>query len=67
VIEESAQAAMQLVAGGRQQATGVEQVALAMQSIHQATLQGLESTRQVEQAAHRLNALARGFAEIMEQ
>jgi len=42
-------------------------VALAMQSIHQATLQGLESTRQVEQAARRLNELARSFAEIMEQ
>jgi len=46
---------------------GVEQVALAMQSIHQATLQGLESTRQVEQAARNLNELARSLAQVVEQ
>ena len=30
VIDESARAAMQMVAGGQQQASGVEQIALAM-------------------------------------
>jgi methyl-accepting chemotaxis protein len=33
VIEESTQAAAQMVAGDRQQAAGVEQVAVAMQSM----------------------------------
>jgi hypothetical protein len=45
VIEESAQAAAQMVAGGRQQASGIEQVAVAMQNINQATVQSLASTR----------------------
>jgi methyl-accepting chemotaxis protein len=33
VIQESAQAAMQMTAGGRQQASGMEQIAVAMQNI----------------------------------
>ncbi|MCP4543834.1 MAG: hypothetical protein GY832_42515 [Chloroflexi bacterium] len=67
VIEESTQAATQLVAGGRQQASGVEQVALAMQNINQSTTQSLASTRQAETAARDLNELARSLAEIVEQ
>jgi methyl-accepting chemotaxis protein len=39
VIKESAQAAMQMMAGGQQQATGIEQIALAMQNINQVTVQ----------------------------
>lgn len=58
VIDESAQAAMQMVAGGRQQVTGIDQIALAMGNIHQATLQSLASTRQAERAAQDLNTLA---------
>ena len=67
VIEESAQASMQVMAGGRQQATGVEQIAVAMQNINQATLQSLASTRQAEKAAQELNDMARSLAEIVEQ
>jgi methyl-accepting chemotaxis protein len=67
VIDESAQAAMQVTAGGRQQATGVEQIALAMQNIHQATTQGLSGTRQAEKAARDLNQLAKRLLEIVEQ
>ena len=67
VIEESAQASMQVMAGGRQQASGVEQIAVAMQNINQATLQSLTSTRQAEKAAQELNDLARSLAEIVEQ
>lgn len=58
-IEQSAQAAIQVLAGGRQQASGVEQIGLAMQHINQAMQQSLISTRQAEQAAQELNALAR--------
>jgi methyl-accepting chemotaxis protein len=67
VIDESAQAAMQMVAGGQQQASGVEQIALAMQNINQATQQSLASTRQAEKAAQDLNDLARQMAQIVEQ
>jgi methyl-accepting chemotaxis protein len=67
VIDESAQAAMQMVAGGQQQASGVEQIALAMQNINQATQQSLSSTRQAEKAAQDLNDLARQMAQIVEQ
>jgi methyl-accepting chemotaxis protein len=66
-IDEAAQAAMQMRAGGQQQATGVEQIALAMQNINQATLQSLASTRQAEKAAQDLNNLARGLSEVVAQ
>jgi methyl-accepting chemotaxis protein len=49
---------MQMVAGGRQQAAGVEQIAVAMQKINQATVRSLSSTRQAEKAAQNLNELA---------
>ena len=67
VIDESAQAAVQMVAGGRQQASGVEQVSIAMQSINQATVQGLASTRQAETTARELSDLARRLAEVVQQ
>ncbi|HSJ57049.1 MAG TPA: methyl-accepting chemotaxis protein [Anaerolineae bacterium] len=65
VIDESAQAAVQMVAGGRQQATGIEQLALAMQSINLTTAQSLASTRQAEQAARSLDTLARQLAGVV--
>jgi methyl-accepting chemotaxis protein len=67
VIDESAQAAMQMVAGGRQQASGIEQIVLAMQNINQATVQSLASTRQAEKAAQDLNDLAGTLTETVEQ
>jgi methyl-accepting chemotaxis protein len=67
VIEESAQAAMQLVAGGRQQASGVEQVALAMQNINQATVQSLSSTRETEKAARDLKDLSSRLSKTVAQ
>jgi len=59
--------AMQMVAGGRQQASGVEQIALAMQNINQATVQSLASTRQAEKATQDLNELARRLTQTVEQ
>ncbi len=67
VIDESSQAAVQMVAGGRQQATGIEQIVSAMQSIKQATVQGLSSTRQTEKSAQDLNQLARKLTDIVSQ
>jgi methyl-accepting chemotaxis protein len=66
-IDEAAQAAMQMRAGGQQQATGVEQISLAMQNINQATTQSLASTRQAEKAAQDLNNLAYSLTEVAEQ
>ena len=56
-----------MVAGGRQQVSGVEQVALAMRNINQATVQSLASTRQAERSAQELNDLARRLNEIVGQ
>ncbi len=67
VINESAQIATQVVAGGRQQLTGVEQIALAMQNINQATVQSLAGTRQAEKSAQDLNQLAVTLSRIVKQ
>jgi methyl-accepting chemotaxis protein len=60
-------AAVQMVAGGQQQTSGVEQIALAMQNINQATMQSLASTRQTERAARTLNELARQLTATIAQ
>ena len=66
-LTQSAQAAAQMVAGGRQQTSGIEQIALAMGNINQATVQSLASTRQAEKAARDLNQLALSLMEMVEQ
>ncbi len=67
VIDESAQIATQVVAGGQQQLTGIEQIALAMQNINQVTVQSLASTRQAEKSAQNLNELARSMTGTVSQ
>jgi methyl-accepting chemotaxis protein len=67
VINESAQSAMQMTAGSQQQMTGIDQVAMAIQHINQATIQSLTSTRQAERAAQTLNELARELTQAVEQ
>jgi len=66
-IDESAQSAAQMVAGGQQQRAGMEQIATVMGNINQATMQSLAGTRQTERSAQDLNELARGLGEIVEQ
>lgn len=66
-ITESSQVAMQLTAGGRQQVVGMEQIALAINNIHQATMQNLSSTRQAEKAAQSLNDIASNLLANVEQ
>jgi methyl-accepting chemotaxis protein len=66
-ITRSAQAAVQMVAGGQQQTSGIEQIALAMGNINQATAQSLASTRQAEKAARDLNRLAQALIGLVEQ
>lgn len=67
VIQTSSQATTQMVAGGQQQVVGINQVATAIQSINQATVQSLASTRQAERVAQGLNDLARRLSEIVTQ
>lgn len=62
---ESAQAAQQILASTQQQLTGMDQVALAMENIEQASAQNLASTQQVEQAAQDLNTIAQRLTELV--
>jgi len=57
-LTESAQAAQQILVSAQQQVAGMDQVALAMRNIQQASTQNMASTRQVERAAQDLNELA---------
>ena len=56
-----------MVIGGRQQVSGIEQIALAMRNINQTTMQSLSSTRQAEKSAQSLNELARSLAQTVAQ
>lgn len=62
-IDQSDQMAKQMSAGGRQQLVGVEQVAMTMQHINQATTQNVTSSHQTENAARNLNQLAQSLVE----
>jgi methyl-accepting chemotaxis protein len=66
-IAESAQAAMQIAASAQQQLAGMDQVALAMQNINQASTQNVASTRQAETAAHSLQELGQKLKRLVEQ
>ena len=65
-LTDSAGSVAQMVAGGRQQTSGIEQIALAMANINQATVQSLASTRQAEKAAQDLHELAQSLSAIVE-
>jgi methyl-accepting chemotaxis protein len=58
-VTESAQVAQQILVTAQQQAAGMDQIALAMQNIQQASTQNMASTRQVERSAHDLTELSR--------
>ena len=59
----------ELIAATRRmlEATGIEQISVAMQNINQATVQSQVSTRQAEKTAQDLNELASSLAETVEQ
>src|SRR3970282_14023 len=56
-MAEAAQAATQIAASSQQQLVGMDQVALAMENIKQATTQNVTSTKQTEVAAQNLHEL----------
>jgi len=57
-IADSTNAAQQIVASAQQQTTGMEQIALAIENINQATVQNLASIRQAENSAQDLSDVA---------
>ena len=58
-VTEAAQAATQIAASSQQQMVGMDQVALAMENIKQASLQNVSGTKQAETAAQNLHELGR--------
>ena len=46
-----------IVASAKQRTTGMEQIAVAMENINQATMQNLASTRQAEKSAQDLSSV----------
>jgi methyl-accepting chemotaxis protein len=63
-IDDAAQAAMQIAASSQEQLVGVDQVALAMNSIKEASTQTVVSMKELENAAHSLNDVGNGLKEL---
>lgn len=66
-ITEAAQAATQIAASAQQQLVGMDQLALAMENIKQASTQNVASTRQAETAAQNLHELGLKMKQLVEQ
>jgi methyl-accepting chemotaxis protein len=64
-IAEAAQAATQIAASSQQQMAGMDQVALAMESIKTASTQNVASTKQTETAAKNINELGRKLKDLV--
>ncbi len=66
-IAESAQAATQIAASSHQQLVGMDQVALAMENIKQASAQNAASTKQTETTAQGLHELGQKLKQLVER
>ena len=66
-MAEAAQAATQIAASSQQQLVGMDQVALAMESIKQASVQNVTGTKQGEAAAQNLHGLGQKLRQLVEQ
>ncbi len=66
-INEAAQAATQIAASSQQQIVGMDQVALAMENIKQASVQNVAGTKQAETAAQGLHELGLKLKQLAEQ
>ena len=64
-IGEAAQAATQIAASSQQQMGGMDQVALAMENIKQASVQNVAGTKQAEVAAHSLHKLGQKLGSMI--
>ena len=65
-VSEAAQAAIQIAASSQQQLVGMEQVAVAMESIKQASTQNMASAKQLENAALNVNDLGQRLKQMVE-
>lgn len=66
-IVEAAQASLQIAASSQQQLVGMDQVALAMENIKQASTQNMAGTRQAEAAAQNLHELGLKLKQLVER
>jgi len=66
-LAESAQAATQIAPSSQQQLVGMDQVAMAMENINQASAQNVGGTRQVETAAQGLRDLGQTLQQLVDQ
>jgi methyl-accepting chemotaxis protein len=64
-IVEASQAATQIAASSQQQMVGMDQVALAMESIKQASVQNVSGTKQAEVAAQSLHELGQKLSDMI--
>jgi methyl-accepting chemotaxis protein len=64
-IAESANASTQIAATNQQQMVGMDQVALAMENIKEASLLSVTSTQQAEQSAQNLNELGQKLKQLV--
>ncbi len=63
----AAQATLQIAASSREQLAGMDQVALAMGQVKQASMQNAEGARQLEESTRSLNALGQRLKHLVEQ
>jgi len=66
-VKQTAQVATQIAASAQQQLVGMDQVALAMENIKQASVQNVASTKQAESAARNLHGLGQRLKQLVER
>jgi methyl-accepting chemotaxis protein len=66
-MAEAAQAAVQIAVSSQQQLAGMDQVALAMENIQQASTENAAGSRQAEASAQNLHALGQSLRQIVDR
>jgi methyl-accepting chemotaxis protein len=64
-IEDATQAATQIAVSSQQQRIGMDQIALAMENIKQASLQNVVGTKQTAASAHNLHDLGQKLTQLV--
>lgn len=66
-ITISAQSAVQIEASSQQQLIGMDQVAIAMEGINEASIQNVDSMKQLEEATNNLQEMGERLKQLIEQ
>ena len=66
-IEQAAQSSLQIAAASQQQVVGMDQIATAMESINEASVQASSSTKQTEESLIGLNNLGEKLSNLMKK